>query len=50
MAFSNNATLTAADLNNLVDVTSQQTITGVKIYSAAGSPVVTVAQDFAEQS
>ena len=50
MAFSNNATLSATDLNNLVDVTSSQTITGVKIYSAAGSPVVTTAQDFTEQS
>ena len=50
MAFANNATLSATDLNNLVDVTTSQTITGVKIYSAAGSPVVTTAQDFAEQS
>src|SRR3990167_1574632 len=36
MAFANNATLSATNLNDLVDVTSSQTITGVKIYSAAG--------------
>lgn len=50
MAFSNNQVLAAADLNNLADLTSTQTFTGVQSFNGAGNPKVNVAEDFVEQS
>lgn len=50
MAFSNNQLLTAADLNNLADLTSTQTFTGVQSFNNAGNPKVNVAADLVEQS
>ena len=50
MAFSNNQTLAAADLNNLADLTSAQAFSGVQTFSGANNPAVSTSQRFVEQS
>jgi hypothetical protein len=50
LAFSNNQVLAAADLNNLADLTTAQTFTGVQSFNGVGNPKVNSSTDFVEQS
>lgn len=50
MAFSNGQTLLAANLNDLANLSSTQTFTGVQSFSGANNPAVNTSQRFVEQS